>query len=108
MQKHQGVTELLVLSGIDQDGHIAWIFVPRGWNIAALEQLFPFSGHAHARRRHVLIAVPIARELAQRYGTRPLLEFPDTPSLHSLLSEGLAAVKLLIARDQDTASAMPL
>jgi len=109
MQTHQGVTELLVLSGIDSGGHIAWIFVPRGWDIAALERKFPFSGHADAPRRRAMVAVPVARELARRYGNRPLLDLPDASSLHDLLSDDLAAVRMLIARDQDsTASAMPL
>ncbi|OVZ60562.1 hypothetical protein CDO44_07470 [Pigmentiphaga sp. NML080357] len=109
MQKSSGVTELLVLSGIDADGHVTWIFVPGGWDIGALESRFPFSGHASAPRRNVLVTVAVARELARVYGYHPLLELPGKPSLDRLLSDDLAAVKMLIARDQDaTFSAMPL
>ncbi|AZG08463.1 hypothetical protein EGT29_11695 [Pigmentiphaga sp. H8] len=109
MQKKQGFTELLVLSGIAHDGHVAWMFVPGGWNIAELEQCFPFTDHAGVPRRQVLVSVDVARELADRYGGSPLLELPDSSSLSDLLSDGTIAVKLLIARDQDaTASAIPL
>lgn len=110
MQKYPGVTELLVLSGIDQDGHVAWIFVPGAWDIAALEVKFPFSGPAAASRRRALVTVPVARELAHQYGAAPLLELPGKSSLTDLLTDDLAAVRMLIARDQDAtaASAMPL
>ncbi|MDX3905097.1 MAG: hypothetical protein QHC78_05345 [Pigmentiphaga sp.] len=109
MQENRVVTELLVLSGIDRDGHVAWIFAPGGWDIVALERQFPFSGSASALRRKAIVTVPVARELARRYGSQPLLKLPGEPNLDDLLSDDLAAVRLLIARDQDsTFSAMPL
>ncbi|MBN9477190.1 MAG: hypothetical protein ABS43_01035 [Bordetella sp. SCN 67-23] len=96
---HQGVVELLVLSGIDHEGHLAWIFVPSGWDISRLERKFPFSGHARASRRRALVTVQIARELMHRYGTNPVLELPGKSSLADLLSDDLSGVRMLISRD---------
>lgn len=109
MQANNAVTELLVLSGLDSKGRVAWMFVPGGWDIAALERRLPFSGSRHTPQREAVVPVDVARELTERYGERPFRELPDTPSLARLLSDDIAAVRILVARNQDsTFSAIPL
>jgi hypothetical protein len=99
---------VIVLKGIAHDGTSDWLFAPAGWNIPEIEMQFPFSGSASTAHRRALITLPQLQGLIDRYGDAPFVDLPGHLTLGLLLRREVMAVEILVARSQDTDSAMPL
>ncbi len=108
MQSRQAPDAVIVLKGIALDGSSDWLFAPAGWNIAEIETQLPFSGAQGGARRRALVTVAQLRGLIERYGDAPFVDLPGHLTLGVLLQRQVMAVEILVARNQDTDSAMPL
>ncbi len=108
MQSCPGPDAVIVLKGIAHDGTSDWLFAPAGWNIPEIERQLPFSGSANTAHRRALVTLPQLRDLIDRYGDAPFVDLPGHLTLGVLLRREVMAVEILVARNQDTDSAMPL
>jgi hypothetical protein len=108
MQSRPKPDAVIVLKGIAYDGTSDWLFAPAGWNIPEIEMQLPFSGSASTAQRRALVSLAQLRSLIDRYGDAPFVDLPGHLTLGLLLRREVMAVEILVARNQETDSAMPL
>lgn len=90
---------LLMLTGLGRSGLREWIFLPKGWDVQALQRRFRFSGTARSRTRQCLATPVSVAEMVAVYGETSLIPQASPRKLASLLSHTVIAVELTVLKD---------
>jgi hypothetical protein len=90
---------LLVLTGLSRSGLREWIFLPKGWDVQALQRRFRFSGTARSRTRQCLATPVSVAEMVAVYGDTSLTPQASPRRLATLLSHTVIAVELTVLKD---------